>query len=108
MKKLLTEAQVQKAASQLKKLIEMPQVKDLLQQMLMAKCPKDDEYRLYLRKTGVVKMHSWVTTGYDMAGDKEHHGHCEEEEISEDNFGEVVTFFDITAEEIIEFQKRLK
>ena len=110
MGKVFTQKQLDKSVEALKKLVEMPEVKDIIQNIILARKPiwTQDDYFLILTKNGLIKNHSWISSSYDFCGDCEHESRSENEKITLEKFEEITDFFDLNAEEIIAFSKKLR
>lgn len=107
--KILTKKQQNNAVSALKKLVEMPEVKDLIVENLVIAEAKDG-YKLLLTKQGIVKHREWsecVEVAY-FSEDNRYENRVEDIKVTSKKFKEVIEFFDISAEEIIIFQNKLK
>ncbi len=111
MEKVLTKTQQTATANALEKLISMPQVKDLIRDLVLVhkRIAAQESYSLILKKNGVlVKNHYYIVSGFDEVGDKVHEEKDDNEKITKEKFIEVITFFDLDVEQINSIQKRLQ
>lgn len=97
-------------AKVLKKLIVIPEVKDLIKQIVLAsKESEKEDYVLLLTKDGLIQQRMWLEcVYYDFFTSKEnrYEKKIESKKITVKNIKGIVVFFDLSVEEIIVFQKK--
>ena len=105
MKKLLTNKQTGKAVKAFKALLSMPERKDIKEELVLS---TKANYELVLADNKLIRRESWVDTHFDLAGDKENVPGSQDEEVLDNMFLQIIEFFDLTAMEIVELQKKLQ
>lgn len=106
-------ASIQKAKIQSKMLLSLVKPKgDLLENILIATTSKgDDSYKLFLTNEGFIKEHmhtEHLIDPVDSRYNKSFQTKGEDVACEEDSLEEVITFFDLSAEEISVFIKMIE